>query len=104
MKTKTTKKIETQISDLAFAPTDRKFWTVRVDLGEPKVLGKHLPPGLMVMHNHGPGGIHVKTGWPDLDVILPAGDTQIARVRDQIGLAVFDKAATLEFEYSVLQK
>jgi hypothetical protein len=104
MRAKTTKKIELETSNPGSASTDRKFWMVLVDLGEPKVLGKHLPPGFMVMHNHGPGGIHVKTGWPELDVILPAGDTQIARVRDQIGLAVFDKAATLEFEYSVLQK
>lgn len=86
---------------------NRKFWTVSLKPCEPKVLGKHLPAGVMIMHNHGPGGIHVETGYTNVDAILAPGDTDVIVVRDHIGLAIigdFTKPATLEFEFMLVPK
>lgn len=84
---------------------ERKFWSVRVEVGEPKVLGKHLPLGVMHLQNAGPGGLHARTGYSDLDVVLAPGDAQITLVRDKVELAVLDfKPTTLEFIYEPLQK
>ena len=94
-----TKKIETEIPD-------RKFWTVRIEPGEPQVLGgKHLPAGVLVMHNRGPGAIHVNTNYTDVEAILAAGATDLMNVRGHIGLAIIDgKPAVLEFEYLLALK
>ena len=83
-----------------------KGWYVRVVLGEPRVLGEDLPAGILVAHNHGPGGVHVKTGSGHFEkgVVLAAGETKIIQTRDRIGVAALElrKPATLQFEYTPL--
>ena len=84
---------------------DRKSWPVHIVSGEPKVLGTHLPPGVVVLHNRGPGAIRVETGYTNISVILTAGETQITPILDRIGLASLDlKPATLEFEFMLVPK
>jgi len=103
--TKSSKKMQTQIPDREATLVDRKFWTVRIEPGEPKVLGKHLPAGVLVMHNRGPGAIHVNTGYTSVDAILAPGGTDLMVVRDNIGLAILDqKPAVLEFEFMLVLK
>ena len=65
---KSKKKTETQTPDCEGTFVDRKFWTVRIEPGEPQVLGgKHLPAGVMVMDNRGPGAIHVNTNYTGVE-------------------------------------
>lgn len=97
---KPTKKTETEIPDREGAIVDRRFWTVRIEPGEPQSLGKYLPAGVLVMRNLGPGAIHVNTGYTKVEAILPPGATDLMIVRGHIGLAIIDgNPAVLEFEY-----
>jgi hypothetical protein len=102
---KSKKKTQTPISDREAIDREatlanRKFWTVRVDPGKPKDLGKHLPKGVVVMHNRGPGAVHVNTGYTNVEAILAPGDTDMIIVQDHLGFAIIDsKPAVLEFEF-----
>jgi|ERR1700733_7384862 hypothetical protein len=103
---KTTKKKQTQIPDRETAAlVDRKPWPIRIEPGEPKVLGKHLPAGVLVMHNRGPGEIRVNTAYTNVEAILAPGDTDLIIVRDHFGFASIDgKPAVLEFEFLLVLK
>jgi hypothetical protein len=103
---KSKKKIEAEIPDRGGAIIDRRFWTVLLEPGEPKVLGgKRLPAGVLVMRNRGPGAVHVITGYTNVELILPPGATDLMIVRGHIGLAIIDgKPAVLEFEFLLALK
>jgi hypothetical protein len=104
--TTSNRKKQPETSDREAAFVDRRFWTVPVKPGEPKVLGgKHLPAGVLVMHNRGPGAIHVDTGYSGVEAILAAGATDMMAIRGQVGLAVIDmKPALFELEFLLAPK
>jgi hypothetical protein len=80
--------------------TDRKFWRVRIEPSEPKILGEHLPTGVLVTHNCGPGAVQVSTYYTDVFTDLGPDDTNLTVVRDFVKFSIIDsQPAIVEFEY-----
>jgi len=99
MTTKSTKKVKTETRDLAFALTDRKFWTIVIEPEASKVLGENLYRGVVVMKNHGLGTVDVETGYTNYKVTLRPGDLQMIPVHNKIVITVVDgKPASIEFD------
>jgi hypothetical protein len=101
MKTKTAKKLQSELRDqeASSATRDRRFWTTRIEPGAPTVLGENMFFGTMVMQNHGPGTIVVDTSYRDPVELLP-GRVRVMTTHGKVDVATIDqKSALLEFEF-----
>lgn len=83
----------------ATARAARKFRTMRVEANERIKIAENINSCLMLVKNHGPGEVIIKTGYHN-PVELPSGQLRLVRTIDWICIEGKDKnSALLEFEF-----
>ena len=100
MKTKPTKKLQPEIPVQEAEFLNHRFWTVRVQASEQKVLGEFITSGTMVLKNYGPGKILIDNGRQNEGIALESGDTRIIYVYQHVSVySTGKKSALVAFEY-----
>jgi hypothetical protein len=100
MKNKTKLQSKFPIHEATHEAPSGKFWTMRIEPGEPAVIGEKICQGIMVMKNHGPGTIVVDTGHGYENVKLLPGRVQVIATYNKVEVMTIDaSSALLEFEY-----
>jgi len=79
---------------------NHRFWTVRVQASERKVLGEFITSGTMVLQNYGPDKILIYNGRRNEGIALESGDTRIIDVYQHVSVySTGEKSALVKFEY-----
>ena len=79
---------------------NHRFWTVRVQASERKVLGEFITSGTMVLKNYGPDKILIYNGRRNEGIALESGDTRIIDVYQHVSVySTGEKSALVVFEY-----
>jgi hypothetical protein len=100
MTKKPTKQMPLEIPVREAELLNHRFWTVRVQASEQKVLGKFIASGTMVLKNYGPGKILIDNGSLNGGLALESGDTRIIYVYRHVSVhATGEKSVLVEFEY-----
>jgi len=100
VKTKYTKKIQPEIPVQEAELLNHRFWTVRVQASELKVLGEYITSGTMVLKNYGPDKILIDNGRRNEGIALESGDTRIIYVYQHVSVySNGEKSALVVFEY-----
>jgi len=100
MTKKPTKQMPLEIPVREAELLNHRFWTVRVQASERKVLGEFITSGTMVLQNHGPDKILIDNGRRNEGIALESGDTRIIDVYQHVSVySTGEKSALVKFEY-----
>jgi hypothetical protein len=98
--TKRAKQMQPEIPVREAELLNHRFWTVRVQASEQKVLGEFITSGTMVLKNYGPDKILIDNGRRNEGIALESDDTRIIYVHQHVSVyAAGEKSALVVFEY-----